>query len=714
MFKTIQAKVLSMLFLVFAVAVVMAVQLVLNANAERADAVRMEVINEIAGHLNGAAAFQAIERGVGATILGAENPSAALVEKFKGLGEKGDEQVRLAVEHFDELFALSDEKDLKTRYNQWQATYKRLIDSRHRVTSKSMSDGEWIRISSENIAAEILARNISFAPVNHKELVRYYNTVTRANVATLAEYAGRERAILGGHVAAGISVEKEEMETLSKYRALVDQATEVILSIRGLESTPSEVNEAIATFERIFLGSYQNIREQVYQASAEGKPYHLTGGQWIDEATKGINSALEISNAIGAIARANVQEIQSDANWSMTFSAILFFMALGMFVFSIYYVRHSVTGPLRFVVQRLQDISEGEGDLTRRMETRSEDELGELAFWFNSFVEKIQTLVIEITNNSKMLASSSEEMTAVSSHLASGSEEMNAQATTVAGATEQMSANINAMASAVEQMSMNVSTVSTGAEQMSQNMLAVSGAVEEMTTSMGEIAHNAKEASNVAKKAIEMSSAATKSMAALGTAAEEIGKVTEVIKRIAEQTNLLALNATIEAASAGDAGKGFAVVANEIKELANQSASAAQDIASRIEGVQANTEQSVTVIADVSRIIDSMTKSIQVISESVSQQSNVAQEIAGNVGQAAAGANNIASSISEVAKGANDVSRNTGEAARGATHVSSNIQGVSKAANEASTSAQQVNSSSSEIAKVAGELNKMVARFKVA
>ncbi|MDH5639020.1 MAG: methyl-accepting chemotaxis protein, partial [Nitrospinota bacterium] len=425
MFKTIQVKVLSMLFLVFAVAMVMAFQLVVGANAERAEAERMEVINEISGHLNSAAAFQAIERGVGATILGSDNPSGALLEKFKGLGAQGDEQVRLALEHFDELFAISDEKDLKSRYNQWQATYKRLIDSRHRVTSKSISDAEWIKVTSTNIAAEILARNISFAPVNHKELVRYYNTVTRANVATLAEYAGRERAILGGHVAAGTPVGKDRMETLSRYRALVDQATEVILSIKGLESTPSEVNDSITVFERVFLESYQRIRERVYQSSAEGKPYHLSGGQWIDEATKGINSALEISNVLGGIARENVLEVQSNANRSMIVSGVLLSVAFGVFAFSIFYVRSFVTRPLRFVVQRLQDISEGEGDLTRRIEAHSEDELGELAFWFNNFVEKIQSMVMEISGNSKALASSSEEMATVSNHLASGSEEMN-------------------------------------------------------------------------------------------------------------------------------------------------------------------------------------------------------------------------------------------------------------------------------------------------
>ncbi|MDH4183678.1 MAG: methyl-accepting chemotaxis protein [Nitrospinota bacterium] len=203
-------------------------------------------------------------------------------------------------------------------------------------------------------------------------------------------------------------------------------------------------------------------------------------------------------------------------------------------------------------------------------------------------------------------------------------------------------------------------------------------------------------------------------MNTLGVAAKAIGEVTEVIKRIAEQTNLLALNATIEAASAGEAGKGFAVVANEIKELANQSASAAEDIASRIGGVQDNTSQAVKVIADVAAIIGTINQAVEVISHSVEQQTKAASEIANNVAQAATGANSIASSISEVAKGANDVSRNTGEAARGANDVASNIQGVSKSATDTSASAQQVSASSHDLAKIAGELESMVARFKVA
>ncbi|MDH5510354.1 MAG: methyl-accepting chemotaxis protein [Nitrospinota bacterium] len=366
------------------------------------------------------------------------------------------------------------------------------------------------------------------------------------------------------------------------------------------------------------------------------------------------------------------------------------------------------------VIAMIRDIAEGEGDLTRRLDTKSKDEIGELAFWFNRFVGNLQELMVKIGENSKSLATASEEMSSVSSQLAGGSEEMSSQTTTVAGATEQMSANINAMAAAVEEMSMNVGSISTGAEQMSQNMNMVSSAVEEMSTSIQEISKSAREASTIADNAGKMSQEASTTMSALDAASVEIGKVTEVIKRIAEQTNLLALNATIEAASAGEAGKGFAVVANEIKELANQSAGAAEDIASRIEGTQENTRKAVKVIAEVAKVIGEINASVETINASVEQQTRAAANISSNVGDAAGGANNIASSISEVAKGANSVSQNAGEAAKGANNVSSNIQGVNKAVNDQSAGAQQVNTSSKQLAEIAGELDGLIKRFKVA
>ena len=315
----------------------------------------------------------------------------------------------------------------------------------------------------------------------------------------------------------------------------------------------------------------------------------------------------------------------------------------------------------------------------------------------------------EIAN---MLASQAEELSTVSSSLLTSSEQMSAQSNNVSASTEQMSANINAMASAAEEMNANTQSVASASEQMSRNVANVAGAIEELSTSMSTVSEKAQGGTHVASAAMKTSKDASETMNALGTAAQEIGQVTEVIKRIAEQTNLLALNATIEAASAGDAGKGFAVVANEIKELANQSAQAAEDIAKRIRGVQGKTDEAVKAIAEVSGIIVKLNDTSESINSLVTEQTKATTEMSSNVTQANTGVNNITSSIKEVAEGTKEMSRNAGEAAKGANEVSSNIVEVKTAATNTSGHATQVNSSATELSKLAGELKHIVSEIK--
>lgn len=373
----------------------------------------------------------------------------------------------------------------------------------------------------------------------------------------------------------------------------------------------------------------------------------------------------------------------------------------------------SISAPVALVMNGLKDIAEGEGDLTMRLGLKRKDEIGQLAGWFDSFVQNLQVIIRGIADNIVTLNSSSEGLSVLSGTLSSASKETNTQADNVAGAAEQLSANINGMAASAEEMSVNAQNVSSSAEQMSQNMNSIASSMEEMSMAIREVSGNSREGMEIANKAGEMSDSATQTMEALGGAAKEIGDVTAMIKRIAEQTNLLALNATIEAASAGDAGKGFAVVANEIKELANQSAGAAEDITKRIEGVQANTEEAIKVIADVSVIIDKINEFSLMITKSVEQQTTTANEISGNVQQANSGVNNIAAAIAEIAKGSNDMAKSSGEAASGVNEVSSNILGVSKAAGDTDSAARQVSTSADALAGVAASLQERVGKFKV-
>ncbi len=457
----------------------------------------------------------------------------------------------------------------------------------------------------------------------------------------------------------------------------------------------------------------KTIKTAAFQRAGAGGGFGQDPKEWSKAQTEKINllfSKLIIGHLQKEMTRiTETRSAESKAalrnTWIITISAMLMTLAVSLSIARA--LAKSVNETLGVVS------SIAGGDFTQKVPVSSRDEIGALGNSVNTMVGELRGMFVEIGQNSKTLAASAEEMSAVSTQLASGSEEMTAQSSGVASATEQLSANINAMAAGAEESSANSATVASTAEQMSANMSSIASAIEEMSITIKDIAGNSQQTSKVANDALGLSKTASETMQTLGVAANEIGKVTEMIKRIAEQTNLLALNATIEAASAGEAGRGFAVVANEIKQLANQSAQAAEEIAAKIEGVQNSSNGAVRVITDISQIIGKINESVGGITNVVNQQMIAANEISKNVSEVTAGANSIASSIAEVAKGAGETARNAGEAARGTNEISSNIQGISKAVGDNNNGIQQINASSGELAKIAGNMEMMISRFKV-
>lgn len=326
-------------------------------------------------------------------------------------------------------------------------------------------------------------------------------------------------------------------------------------------------------------------------------------------------------------------------------------------------------------------------------------------------IASLRTMVASMLEQADLLVNAGKELATVSTDLSGSSDDLSSRAETVAGASEEISTNISTMAAATEEISVNITNVSSTAEEMSVSMSNVAHSVEQLRDSISHIASFAQQGSDVASRASSMARSATETMDQLGGAAHEIGKVTEVIKRIAEQTNLLALNATIEAASAGESGKGFAVVAHEIKELANQSAKAAEDIASKIAGVQGNAKAAVSVMVDIKDVIDDLNNQVTNISSDVQQQNSAANEISHNIDETSKGAEDIALSIADLAKGANDMSRNAGDISKGANDMAANIHGVSHSAAVGSQGARKVNSLADKLSSVADRLRSVIGSF---
>ena len=364
-------------------------------------------------------------------------------------------------------------------------------------------------------------------------------------------------------------------------------------------------------------------------------PIDLIGLRWALVAEVAQSEAFAtLSEMYSLVAQANSKQLARSAGIGLVASLVVVLVAV---LFS----RQTVQ-PVASCVAMLKEIAEG--DLTKRLDVSRRDEFGDMAKWFNIFVEKLQNLIGELGENATTLNRSSTDLSNISTKLSSGATDATDQSGSVAAAAEQMSVNISNMARSTDEVSANVKNV------------AVS--VDEMNTSIAEVAKNAETSASVANEAAKLVEVSNEKIGDLGSAADEIGKVIEVIQDIAEQTNLLALNATIEAARAGEAGKGFAVVATEVKELAKQTATATDDIRQRIEGIQASTGEAVDAIKEISDVINKVNDVSRTIAASVEEQSITTKQIASNVSHTASAAETVARGVNESAAASQEITQN--------------------------------------------------------
>ena len=313
-----------------------------------------------------------------------------------------------------------------------------------------------------------------------------------------------------------------------------------------------------------------------------------------------------------------------------------------------FFIAKSVANPIVGMTGSMKVLADGNLDAEIPSRDRT-DEIGDMAGAVQVFKDnaiEVKRLEAEQKANEERQARERREM--MLSMADSFEASVGGVVNTVSSAATEMQSSATALSSTAEETSKQSTAVAAASEQAATNVQTVASASEELSSSISEISRQVAQSTQISSTAVAEVESANQQVQGLADSSQKIGEVVALITDIADQTNLLALNATIEAARAGEAGKGFAVVASEVKNLANQTAKATEEISSQIGGIQGATQDAVTAIASIGSIITQMNEIASTIASAVEEQGAATQEIARNVEQASAGTSEVSANIASV------------------------------------------------------------------
>ena len=410
-------------------------------------------------------------------------------------------------------------------------------------------------------------------------------------------------------------------EELAQFRTLSSGALEQLAADEAAVEAmalPPTAQEAFATFKQ----ATQAYQDSLVQLSAAAPADRGAIIEQLRSSETAVGPAIaEATDVMSAAAEETVREADDAYNSARNVTLL----AMGVGVLASIVLALLIVRAVMRPVDRIRDVlaQVAGGDLRARAGRTGGGELGQVAESLDGTLDALSGVLTLVSDSAGRLSTASLQLDAGAAGMAASARAATGQADVV-------------VASAGE-VAFSVDTVATGSQQME--------------AAIREISQNASAASRVAGEAVHVAETTTRTVGKLGDSSQEIATVVKLINGIAEQTNLLALNATIEAARAGEAGKGFAVVASEVKELAQETARATEDIGRRVEAIQADTAGAVEAIGQISSVIGEINDYQATIAAAVEEQTATTNEMNRNVSEASASSQSIASAITGLAAG---------------------------------------------------------------
>ncbi|MDR3193137.1 MAG: methyl-accepting chemotaxis protein [Treponema sp.] len=418
-----------------------------------------------------------------------------------------------------------------------------------------------------------------------------------------------------------------------------------------------------------------------------------------------------------------LREIRGMTTFTIIFSVIVALAAAAI----IFFVAGSIAKPIVNVALTLKDISEGEGDLTKSISVHSNDEIGDLAHYFNLTLDKIKTLIITIKRQAVALFDIGNELASNMTETAAAINEITSNIQSIKSRVINQSASVTETHATMEQITVNIDKLDENVEKQTSSVSVSSSAIEEMIANINSVTQTLNKNSESVKELMESSEVGRSGLQEVATDIQEISRESEglleinsVMENIASQTNLLSMNAAIEAAHAGEAGKGFAVVADEIRKLAESSGEQSKTISTVLKKIKESIDKITKSTDNVLGKFESIDNGVRIVSgqsenirNAMEEQSTGSRQILEVIGQLNEITRMVKNGSSEMLEGSKEVITE-------GKNLEMVTQEITNGMNEMATGADQINVAVNRVNEISGQnkesidvLVREVSRFKV-